>query len=117
MSKRILALWHTNEKTLEVNQKVLDYCSCNKKRKVRQHKVTGFCQINTAYKPSVKNYIFVQCCNCGLESVNESTEKYIKRVYTKEYFDSIYYFEEVLKRYIHTSHRAILKEYKAVLLD
>jgi len=106
MKRRILALWHTNLKKLEYNQKVLDYCTCNKRRKVRQHWIKDFCA----------PYIFVKCCNCGLESVNLDTEKYIKRYYTKEQFDKYFYFDEILKRYISVSHKSILVEYKEKLL-
>lgn len=55
MNKRVYALWHTNLKNLEINQKVLTYCSCNNHQKIRQHKVSKI----------VKDFYFLKCCNCN----------------------------------------------------
>lgn len=106
MRRRIFALWHTNLKKLEYNQKVLDYCICNRRKKVRQHWIKDF----------NGPYIFVQCCNCGLESVNEYTGKYIKRYDTKENFDKRFYFDGILKRYMNIHIKKVLLEYKENLL-
>lgn len=105
MSKRIVALWHTNLNKLEHNQKVLNYCSCNKYKKARQHLVQDF----------KHKFIFLKCCNCGEETVMVNRGDTIERYGRTITFNANYYFDEILQIYLSKSMQKIL-EYKEIIL-
>lgn len=65
MNRNVFALWHMNLKKIEINQKILNYCSCNNHKKIRQHKVSKV----------IKDFYFLKCCNCGEINVEYNDKK------------------------------------------